>query len=66
MYWAEECRRFQHLVEALSGRANASGEVEMGAPLDPRSADSLMDVRAGEEEIGLDKLCANVLDYRCG
>lgn len=36
----------------------------MGAPLDPRLADSLVDVMAGEEQLGLDTLCVNVLDYR--
>ncbi|MFG1871685.1 hypothetical protein [Micromonospora arborensis] len=64
MYWAEDRRRFQRLVEALSGRADAQAEAEMGAPLDPRLADSLVDVMAGEEQLGLDTLCVNVLDYR--
>ncbi|MBG6103543.1 hypothetical protein IW249_003957 [Micromonospora vinacea] len=64
MYWTQDCRRFQRLVEALSGRADAQAEAEMGALLDPRLADSLVDVMAGEEQLGLDTLCANVLDYR--
>lgn len=36
----------------------------MGAPLAPRLADSLVDVMAGEEQLGLDTLCVNVLDYQ--
>lgn len=36
----------------------------MGAPLDPRLADSLVDVMAGEERLGLETLCVNVLDYQ--
>ncbi|MBM7489245.1 hypothetical protein JOD64_000467 [Micromonospora luteifusca] len=64
MYWTEDRWRFQHLVEVLSGRADAQAEAEMGAPLDTRLADSLVDVMAGEEQLGLDTLCVNVLDYR--
>lgn len=36
----------------------------MGAPLNPRLTDSLDEVMAGEEQLGLDTLCENVLDYR--
>jgi len=64
VHWTEDRRRFGRLVEALSGRADAQAEAEMGAPLDPRLADSLVDVMAGEEQLGLDTLCVNVLDYR--
>ncbi|MEV6964046.1 hypothetical protein AB0M47_02945 [Hamadaea sp. NPDC051192] len=64
MYWTEDRRRFQRLVEALSGRADAQAEAEMGAPLNPRLTDSLDEVMAGEEQLGLDTLCENVLDYR--
>jgi hypothetical protein len=64
VYWTEDRRRFQRLVEALSGRADAQAEAEMGAPLDPRLADSLINLMAGEERLGLDTLCVNVLDYR--
>ncbi|GIG93046.1 hypothetical protein [Plantactinospora endophytica] len=64
MYWTEDRRRFERLVEALSGRADVQAEAEMGAPLDPRLADSLVDVMAGEEQLGLETLCVNALDYR--
>ncbi|MGX7673781.1 hypothetical protein [Plantactinospora sp. DSM 117369] len=64
MYWTEDRRRFKRLVEALSGRADARAEAEMGAPLDPRLEDSLVDVMAGEEQLGLETLCVNLLDYR--
>ncbi|MET8260462.1 hypothetical protein ACFYPG_23040 [Micromonospora sp. NPDC005553] len=64
MYRTEDQRCFQRLVEALSGRADPQAEAEMGAPLDPRLADSLVEVMAGEEQLGLDTLCANVFDYR--
>ncbi|MFE0594161.1 hypothetical protein [Micromonospora echinospora] len=64
MYWTEDRRRFKRLVEALLGRADAQAEAEMGGPLDPRLADSLVTVIAGEEQLGLDTLCGNVLDYQ--
>lgn len=64
MYWTEDRLRFKRLVEALSGRADAQAEAEMRDPLDPRLADSLVDVMAGEEQLGLETLCVNVVDYR--
>ncbi|MFD6563649.1 hypothetical protein [Micromonospora profundi] len=64
MYWTEDRRRFQGLIQALSGRADARAETEMGATLDPRLADSLVDVMAGEEQLGLDTLCVNIRDYQ--
>ncbi|WP_155375097.1 MafI family immunity protein [Catellatospora vulcania] len=63
MYWTEDRLRFKRLVEGLSGRADVDAEAAMGAPLDARLADAVVDVLAGEEQLALDTVCVNLSDY---
>ena len=65
MFWTADRRLFIELIERLVLRAvDPAAEVEMGAPLRPRLEFSLECVKAGEELLGLDALCASLCDYR--